>query len=245
MGKILAWPPSRAIAPHQFADGQILPNFHRSSRHSSHLLIFLVTFQHFRSNPLPLGGGTFFHGIFLSSLVNPRLLVRISTAIFSLVLNTVNNTTLAKNSLHQRKRVNFVEFRRFRRLPTILVPFTFRLESLPRTNRTRYNILDRIFVVRFFVEHSFRRIFPRAVIVARYSSLETWSVRTVGEKDVVVVVIVIVIVGRARPSRPTRSVGQNRTAVERGGEWIGGTLFPRRSAELSLARSPKLIHGDR
>lgn len=138
--------------------------------------------------------------------------------------------------------MNLLEFRRFRRVP---FPFILRLESLPFV-RTRYNVLIRIFVVRFFVEHSFRRIFPRAVIVARHSSLEAWSVRAVGEKVVVVVVVVIVIViaDRARPSRSTRAVGQSRT-TERGGQQIGGTVLLLRPAEFSLARSPKLIHADR
>lgn len=137
--------------------------------------------------------------------------------------------------------MNLLEFRRFRRVP---FPFILRLESLPFV-RTRYIVLVRIFVVRFFVEHSFRRIFPRAVIVARHSSLEAWSVRAVGEKVVVVVVvIVIVIADRARPSRSTRAVGQSRT-TERGGQQIGGTVLLLRPAEFSLARSPKLIHSDR
>lgn len=135
--------------------------------------------------------------------------------------------------------MNLLEFRRFRRVP---FPFILRLESLPFVNI----VLVRIFVVRFFVEHSFRRIFPRAVIVARHSSLEAWSVRAVGEKVVVVVVVVIVIViaDRARPSRSTRAVGQSRT-TERGGQQIGGTVLLLRPAEFSLARSPKLIHSDR
>ena len=136
--------------------------------------------------------------------------------------------------------MNLLEFRRFRRVP---FPFILRLESLPFVNI----VLVRIFVVRFFVEHSFRRIFPRAVIVARHSSLEAWSVRAVGEKVVVVVVvivIVIVIADRARPSRSTRAVGQSRT-TERGGQQIGGTVLLLRPAEFSLARSPKLIHSDR